>query len=249
MGAIYPDLEGKTVLVTGGAGEIGAGAVRELARQHAQVAFIDIAVEPARVLVHELERQGQNVRFEPCDLADVPALQRTIAAVRNRLGPIQILVNTAADSSAGHATDTLTEADWNRLIAVNLKQQLFCCQAVMADMKAARAGAIVNLGSLAWMSGEEGSAAQGAAQAAVLGLTRSLARELGPAGIRVNAVAPGWSRSERGAPTPDEAAILARQCLKRRLSPLEIARFIVFLASDEASACTGQCYVVDGGYV
>jgi len=249
MSAIYPDLEGKTALITGGAGEIGACVVRELARQRARVAFIDIAVEPGRVLAQELERQGQSVRFEPCDLADVPALQRTIAAVRSRLGPIHILVNSAAGVPERQATETLTESDWNRLIAVNLKHQLFCSQAVMGDMKEARGGVIINLGSLAWMGGEQGSAVHGAAQAAVLGLTRSLAQELGASGIRVAAVTPGWTRSERGAPAPSEAEILARQCLKRLIAPLEIARFIVFLASAEASACSGQCYLVDGGYV
>jgi D-xylose 1-dehydrogenase len=248
MAAIYPDLEGKTVLVTGGAGEIGAGVVCELARQRARVAFIDIAVEPARALVRELERQGLSVRFEPCDLADIPALQRTIAAVRSRLGPIQVLVNSAAGGAGPQETEALTEADWNRLLALNLKQQLFCCQAVMGDMKEVRGGAIINLACLAWLRGEEGSAVHGAAQAAVLGLTRSLARELGSWGIRVNAVAPGSTRSERREPPVAQAEILARQCLKRWLEPVEVARFVVFLASEEASACTGQCYLVDGGY-
>jgi NAD(P)-dependent dehydrogenase (short-subunit alcohol dehydrogenase family) len=247
MGALYPDLEDKAVLITGGAGDIGSCLVRELARQRARVAFIDIAVEPARALAQELERAGHSVRFEPCDLTDIPALQRTIAAVRSRLGPIEILINNAAGAPERQETESLTEGDWNGLVAANLKHQLFCCQAVVADMKAARGGAIINLGSLSWLSGEERSVAYGAARSAVVGMTRTLARELGPHGVRVNAVAPGWVRVD--GPEPGEADILARQCLKRLLTPLEIARFIVFLASEEASACTGQHYVVDGGYL
>lgn len=247
MSAVYPDLEGRTVLITGGAGEIGAATVRELALQRAQVAFIDIAVEPARALTQELESQGHTVRFEPCDLTDIPALQRTIAAVRKRIGPLQILINNAAGPPSPQETESLTEADWNSLIAVNLKHQLFCCQAVIPDMKAAGQGVILNLGALSWMSGEESAVVYSAAKAAVLGMTRSLARELGVHGIRVNAVTPGWVSEPPGAPR--EAEILARQCLKRRLTPQEIARFLVFLASEEASACTSQHYLVDGGYL
>lgn len=249
MGAVYPDLEGKAVLITGGAGEIGACLVRELAGQRARVAFIDIAVERARALTQALERLGLSVRFEPCDLTDIPALQRTIAAVRSRLGPIQILINSGAGTPQRQVTETLTEEDWSSLIAVNLKQQLFCCQAVIPDMKAQGAGVIINLGALSCMSGEEGGAVYNAAKAAMPGLTRSLARELGEHGIRVVAVEPGFTRSERTPPAGGEAQILARQCLKRRIEPAEVARFITFLASAEASACTGQRYIVDGGYL
>jgi len=251
MAAAYPDLEGKVVLITGGAVGIGQSLVRELARQGSRVAFIDIAIEPSRALVRELEHEQRGVRFEPCDLTDIPALKRTIAAIKGQLGPIQVLINNAAGAPDRHATETLSEELWNALIAVNLKHQVFCCQAVLPDMKAAGSGVIINLAALCWMLGAEGLAAYSAAKAAVLGLTRSLAREYGPHGVRVNAVAPGWVRSEsaeHGFPG-SEADILARQCLKRRLEPAEIARFIVFLASEEASACTAQHYAVDGGYL
>jgi NAD(P)-dependent dehydrogenase (short-subunit alcohol dehydrogenase family) len=252
MAAIYPDLQGKVVLVTGGGSGIGEAIVREFARQKATVAFIDIAVEPSRAVAKALEQAGTPVHFELCDLTDIPALQRTIAAIRGRLGPIQVLVNNAAHDER-HATQEVTEAVWDSRIAVNLKHQFFCAQAVLPDMKAAGAGAIVNLGSISWMTGQGGMAAYTACKSAVLGLTRSLARDYGTFGIRVNAVAPGWIMTQRQLEkwvTPEgEAEIMARQCLKRQLRPVEVAKFIVFLASEEASACTSQHYVVDGGWV
>jgi D-xylose 1-dehydrogenase len=252
MAAIYPDLQGKVVLVTGGGSGIGEAIVREFARQKAKVVFIDIAVEPSRALAKALEQAGTPVHFEPCDLTDVPALQRTIAAISSRVGPIQVLINNAAHDER-HATQDVTEAVWDSRIAVNLKHQFFCAQAVLPEMKAAGAGAIVNLGSISWMNGQGGMVAYTACKSAVLGLTRSLARDYGPFGIRVNAVAPGWIMTQRQLDkwvTPEgEAEIMARQCLKRQLQPVEVAKFIVFLASDEASACTSQHYVVDGGWV
>jgi D-xylose 1-dehydrogenase len=252
MAAIFPDLQGKVVLVTGGGSGIGEAIVREFARQKAKVAFIDIAVEPSRAVIKALEQAGTPVHSELCDLTDIPALQRTIAAIRDRLGPIQVLVNNAAHDER-HATQEVTEAVWDSRIAVNLKHQFFCAQAVLPDMKAAGAGAIVNLGSISWMTGQGGMAAYTACKSAVLGLTRSLARDYGTFGIRVNAVAPGWIMTQRQLEkwvTPEgEAEIMARQCLKRQLRPVEVAKFIVFLASEEASACTSQHYVVDGGWV
>jgi NAD(P)-dependent dehydrogenase (short-subunit alcohol dehydrogenase family) len=252
MAAIYPDLQDKVVLVTGGGSGIGEAIVREFARQKAKVAFIDIAVEPSRVLVKELDQAGTPVHFEPCDLTDVPALQHTIAAIRGRLGPIQVLVNNAANDER-HATESVTEEVWDNRIAVNLKHQFFCAQAVLPDMKNAGSGAIINLASIGWMIGQGGMAAYSASKSAVLGLTRSLARDYGTFGIRVNAVAPGWIMTrrqlEKWVGPEGEAEIMARQCLKRRLQPVEVAKFIVFLASEEASACTNQHYVVDGGWV
>ena len=252
MTAIYPDLKGKVVLVTGGGSGIGESIVRHFAAQQAKVAFIDIAVEPSRALVRELEAAGTPVHFEPCDLTDIPALQRSVAAIRKLLGPIQVLINNAAHDER-HATEEVTEAIWDSRIAVNLKHQFFCAQAVIPDMKAAGGGSIVNLGSTSWVIGQGGMAAYTACKSAVLGLTRSLARDFGVHGIRVNAVAPGWIMTRRQLEkwvTPQgEAEILARQCLKRKLLPAEVARFIVFLASEEASACTSQHYIVDGGWV
>jgi D-xylose 1-dehydrogenase len=250
--AIYPDLKGEVVLVTGGGSGIGEAIVREFAAQQARVAFIDIAVEPSRALVRELSSQGMQVHFEPCDLTNIAGLQRSVAAIRKQLGPIHVLVNNAAHDER-HATEEVTEAVWDSRIAVNLKHQFFCAQAVIPDMKAAGRGSIINLGSVSWIIGQGGMAGYTASKSAVLGLTRSLARDFGAYGIRVNAVAPGWIMTRRQLEkwiTPQtEAEIMARQCLKRKLEPAEVARFIVFLASQEASACTNQHYIVDGGWV
>ena len=252
MAAIYPDLQGKVVLVTGGGSGIGESIVREFARQKAHVAFMDVAVGPSQALCRELAEAGTPVHFEPCDLTDIPALQRSLGTIKSRLGAIQVLINNAANDER-HATDAVTEAIWDSRIAVNLKHQFFCAQGVLADMKSAGAGAIVNLGSVSWMIGQGGMAAYTASKSGVIGLTRSLARDYGQFGIRVNAVAPGWIMTKRQLDkwlTPEsEAQLMERQCLKRRLEPVEVARFIVFLASDEASACTNQHYVVDGGWV
>jgi D-xylose 1-dehydrogenase len=252
MTAIYSDLKGQVVLVTGGGSGIGEAIVREFAAQQARVAFIDIAIEPSQALVRELGTAGTPVHFEPCDLTDIAALQRSIAATVKLLGPIQVLVNNAANDER-HATEEVTEAVWDGRIAVNLKHQFFCAQAVIPGMRAAGKGSIINLGSTSWVIGQGGMAAYTASKSAVLGLTRSLARDFGVDGIRVNAVAPGWIMTRRQLEkwvTPQgEAEILARQCLKRRLEPAEVAKFIVFLASEEASACTNQHYIVDGGWV
>lgn len=252
MAAIYSDLKGQVVLVTGGGSGIGEAIVRQFAAQGSRVAFIDVAIEPSRALVRELTEAGTPVHFEPCDLTDIPALQRSVAAIRKLLGPIGVLVNNAAHDER-HPTEEVTEAVWDSRIAVNLKHQFFCAQAVIPDMKAAGRGAIINLGSISWIIGQGGMAGYTASKSAVLGLTRSLARDFGPHGIRVNAVAPGWIMTKRQLEkwvTPEtERQIYERQCLKRRLEPAEVAKFVVFLASEEASACTNQHYIVDGGWV
>ena len=252
MAAIYPDLKNRVVLVTGGGTGIGEAIVRQFAAQQARVAFIDIAVEPSRSLERELQASGATVHFEPCDLTDIAALKRCVAAIAKLLGPIGVLINNAAHDER-HATEEVTEAVWDSRMAVNLKHQFFCAQAVIPGMKAAGGGSIINLGSISWIIGQGGMAGYTAAKSAVLGLTRSLARDFGAYGIRVNAVAPGWIMTQRQLEkwvTPEaEAEIMARQCLKRKLEPAEVAKFIVFLASEEASACTNQHYIVDGGWV
>jgi NAD(P)-dependent dehydrogenase (short-subunit alcohol dehydrogenase family) len=252
MSAIYSDLKDKVVLVTGGGSGIGEAIVRQFALQQARVAFIDIAVEPSRTLLQDLTARGARLLFENLDLTDIAALKKGIARIKQHFGQIEILINNAANDER-HATETVTEQVWDNRMAVNLKHQFFCAQAVLPDMKIAGKGVIVNLGSITWMAGQGGMAAYSAAKSAVLGLTRSLARDYGPFGIRVNAVAPGWIMTrrqlERWVTPQAEAEIMARQCLKRKLEPAEVAKFIVFLSSDEASACTSQHYVVDGGWV
>jgi len=252
MAAIYPDLEGKTVLVTGGGSGIGEAIVRRFAEQKAKVGFIDIKGDESRALAASLSNEGRTVHFEQADLTDITALRSAIAKIRERFGPINILINNAAHDER-HRTEDVTPEYWDDRIAVNLKHQFFAAQAVLPDMQAAKEGVIINFGSVSWMVGQGGMAAYTASKSAVLGLTRSLARDYGPDNIRVNAIAPGWIMTQRQIEkwlTPEgEAELMQRQCLKRKLAPDEIARFAVFLASEEASACTNQHYVVDGGWV
>ena len=251
QGAIYPDLEGRSVLVTGGGSGIGAAIVRAFARQRARVGFVDVKRAESEALVAELRAGGATVSFAEADITDTAALRAAIAGLRSTLGAFAVLVNNAAHDER-HRTEDVTPEYWDQRIAVNLKHQFFAAQAVLPDMKAAGGGSIVNFGSTSWMAGQGGMAAYTAAKSAVLGLTRSLARDYGPHGIRVNAIAPGWIMTERQVAlwlTPEgEAELMRRQCLKRKLVPDEVARFTVFLASEEASACTAQHYVVDGGW-
>lgn len=251
MVATYSDLKNKVVLVTGGGSGIGEAIVRRFADQGCKVAFIDIAAEPSVKLAGELSERGLSVRFEHADLTDISALQSAVARVRESLGPVEILINNAAHDER-HPTPDVTSEYWDDRFAVNLKHQFFAAQAVLPDMQAASAGVIINFGSFSWMIGQGGMAAYTAAKSAILGLTRSLARDYGLYNIRVNAIAPGWIMTQRQLEkwlTPEaERELMQRQCLKRKLVPDEIARFTVFLASDEASACTNQQYVVDGGW-
>lgn len=251
-GAIYSDLESKSVIVTGGGSGIGDAIVRAFARQKSKVAFIDINAEASRELVRELEAAGATVHFEHCDLTDIAALRASVAKIRDAHGPVSILVNNAAHDER-HKTEDVTPEYWDGRIAVNLKHQFFAAQAVLPDMKALGGGSIINFGSVSWMIGQGGMAAYTAAKSAVIGLTRSLARDFGAFNIRVNAIAPGWIMTQRQIDlwlTPEgEKELLQRQCLKRKLYPPDIAKFVLFLASEEAGACTNQHYVIDGGWV
>ena len=192
------------------------------------------------------------MHFEHADLTDTAALKAVIGRIRAALGPIDVLVNNAAHDER-HATLEITPEYWDDRIAVNLKHQFFAAQAVLPDMIEKKNGSIINFGSTSWMIGQGGMAAYTSSKSAVLGLTRSLARDFGPYNIRVNAIAPGWIMTKRQIDlwlTPEsEKELLNRQCLKRRLTPDDIARPTLFFASDESGACTNQQYVVDGGWV
>jgi NAD(P)-dependent dehydrogenase (short-subunit alcohol dehydrogenase family) len=252
MAAIYTDLAGKVVLVTGGASGIGEAIVRRFAEQKSTVVFFDIKAEEGASLARELIGQGLAAYFQKVDLTDIAALRAAISDTRKAHGAINVLVNNAAHDER-HRTEDMTPEYWDDRIAVNLKHSFFAAQAVLPDMKAANAGAIINFSSISWMAAQGGMAAYTASKSAMLGLTRSLARDYGPYNIRVNAIAPGWIMTQRQIDkwltAEGEEELMRRQCLKRKLVPDEVAKFAVFLASDEASACTSQHYVVDGGWV
>lgn len=250
MPATYSDLMDCSVLVTGGATGIGAAITTAFAMQRARVSFIDIQRTAGEALVASLADRGFHSRFFEADLTDIGQLRAAVADVRAQQGPITVLINNAAQDDR-HATEDVTPEYFDDRIAVNLKHSFFAAQAVLPDMKAAGGGAIVNFSSISWMTGSGGMAIYTAAKSAMIGLTRSLARDYGVHGVRVNAVAPGWIRTPRQEQkwiTPEaESRLMDAQCLKRWLLPEDVARFVVFLASDEAGACTAQHYVIDGG--
>ena len=249
----YAGLAGRVVLITGGASGIGAAFVRAFATQKAQVAFLDIDADAGAALARDVGSQcGAAPLFVPCDLLDIAALRSAIAEVRAALGDAAVLVNNAANDQR-HTIEEVTPEYWDRSMATNLRPQFFMVQAVLPGMKAAGRGSIINMSSISWMIPSTGMPLYIAAKAAIVGLTRTLAHELGPSGIRVNAVLPGGIFTERQQRlwfTPElKAEIRARQALKHEIQPDEVARLALFLAADDASAITNQSYIVDGGWV
>ncbi|HXW20782.1 MAG TPA: SDR family oxidoreductase [Roseiarcus sp.] len=250
--ATYPSLKGKTVVVTGGGSGIGAAIVRRFVEQGVNTGFIDIAEAASKDLARKLDGPGRRLHFELADLRDIEALRAAIAAIRARFGPIDILINNAAHDER-HATPDVTPEYFDERIAVNLKHQFFAAQAVLPDMVAKNQGVIINFGSTSWLLGRGNMPVYTAAKAAVLGFTRSIARDYGKYNIRCLAIAPGWTMTERQLSlwlTPEgEQELMNGQCLKRKLTPDDIARVTLFFASDEAGVMTNQQYVADGGWL
>ena len=251
--AVYPSLRARAIVVTGGATGIGASIVSEFASQGARVAFFDIQDEPARQLIDSLTPHVPSPPlYFRCDLKDIPTLQSKVMEAIAALGGVDVLVNNAADDRR-HKIEDVTPEFWDASMAVNLRPQFFMIQAVLPAMKAAGRGSIINMSSIAWMIPSTGVPVYIAAKAAIVGLTRTLAHELGPSGIRVNAVLPGAIATEkqrRLVYTPEyKAEIMVSQALKRDILPEDVARLVLFLAADDSSGITNQSYVVDGGWV
>jgi NAD(P)-dependent dehydrogenase (short-subunit alcohol dehydrogenase family) len=251
--AVYPSLRDRVVLVTGGGSGIGAEEVTQFAAQGARVAFLDIAREPAEALVARIAAAGHpEPLFCHCDLTDIAALRAAIAEIGRRIGPVTVLVNNAANDQR-HKWEDVTPEYWDERQAVNLRHQFFAIQAVAPMMKDAGGGSIVNFGSVSWHVGQGGMPAYTTAKAAVEGLTRGMARDLGPDNIRVNCVVPGWIMTERQINlwlTPEaEANLIRSQCLKRKLEPADVARMVLWLAADDSRMCTSQLFVVDAGRI
>ena len=250
--AIDLDLKGKTVLVTGGASAIGEAIVCAFAKPGSKVGYVDIDQITGEALAAELISGGHAVQFRALDLRDIAALKYAIADLRDALGPICILVNNAADD-ARHTAESVTPEDFDDQIAVNLRHQFFASQAALPDMEAAGGGSIICMRSITWMVGFGGKPIYTTSKAAIIGLVRSLARDFGPANIRINAISPGWVITKRELElwlTPEaDAERHSRQAIKRRIYPDTIATLTLVLASEDASAITGQNYVADGNWV
>jgi NAD(P)-dependent dehydrogenase (short-subunit alcohol dehydrogenase family) len=243
----YPDLATRTVFVSGGGSGIGAAFVRAFAAQGASVAFVDIDDAAGEALAAEL---GSRVGYWRCDVRDIAALRTAIAAAAARFGAIGVLVNNAARDDRHELADVTPEY-WDENQAVNLRHQVFAAQAVAPGMAAGGGGSIINMGSVSWMRGRPGMVAYTTAKAAIMGLTRTLARALGPDGIRVNSLVPGaivTARQQALWMTPArEQEVLDQQCLKFRLDADDVASAALFLASDASRGITGHNLVVDAG--
>jgi NAD(P)-dependent dehydrogenase (short-subunit alcohol dehydrogenase family) len=246
--SVYPSLADRTVFISGGGSGIGAAIVARFAEQGSRVAFCDIADEPSRALVSRLA--PARVRYHRCDVRDISALRQMLSAVEQEFGAITVLVNNAA-SDDRHKFEDVTPEYWDERLTLNLRHHFFAAQAVVPGMIQAAGGSIVNLGSVSWMRGRTGMVAYTTAKAGINGLTRTLARELGPHNIRVNSVVPGailTERQEKLWRTPElDREFIEGQCLKFRLSEDDVARGVLFLASDDARGITGQNLLVDAG--
>lgn len=244
--AIYPSLQGKRVVITGGGSGIGAGITTAFARQGAEVIFVDIAAEDSQALVADLADAPIKPVFKQVDLTDLEAVKAFFAET----GAIDVLVNNAGNDDR-HSLADVTPAYWDNRMNVNLRHMLFCAQAAAPGMKARGGGAIINFGSISWHLGLEDLVLYETAKAGIEGMTRALARELGPDDIRVTCVVPGNVKTKRQEKwyTPEgEAEIVKAQAVKGRILPANVASLVLFLASDDGSLCTGHEYWIDAGW-
>lgn len=246
--ARYPSLDGRRVLITGGACGIGRAMAEAFCAQGARVCVLDTDDSAGAALAAKHEK----LLYRSCDVTDIAALQATIAGAIAEMGGLGVLINNAADDSR-HSLDELTSEAWDQCIGVNLKHYLFASQAAYPAIAAGGGGSIICLGSIAWLNHTTAMIGYTIAKAGVHGLVRTLARQLGPQNIRVNALLPGWTMTERQralwVDAEAERAIDAAQCLPGRVMPDDVARMALFLAADDGAMCTQQCFVVDGGWI
>lgn len=245
----YLSLRGKTVFVTGGASGIGAEIVKAFAEQGAKVGFVDMDRQGSEALLAELT--GEQI-FAECDLRDIGALKVAFSKLAAKLGPAEVLVNNAARDDR-HDWRDVTAEYWDERQNNNLRHMFFAIQAVADGMIAAGGGSIINMGSNSWWEAGGGFPAYTTAKAAVHGLTRTMARDLGSHRIRVNTVVPGWIMTERQKElwvTPEALAKqIERQCLPDPIDPIYVARMVLFLASDDSAACSANNFMVEGGSI
>ena len=247
----YESLKDRLVFISGGSSGIGADLVRHFAAQGSRVAFCGTRADGGTELIEEIKALGQPVPiYGACDVRDTPAYQALLAQLIQRSGPIRVLINNAGRDDR-HAMEDVTSEFWDDRLALNLKHYFFAIQAVAPGMARSGGGSVINMGSVSWMRGRPNLAGYTTAKAGILGLTRTLARELGARNIRVNAVVPGAIVTERQTtlhrdPAADQA-FLDAQCLKIRLDAGHVARVTLFMASDDSDGMTGQHVLVDAG--
>ncbi|WP_343725691.1 SDR family oxidoreductase [Herbaspirillum huttiense] len=250
--ALYRSLAGKRVVITGGGSGIGAALVEAFVGQGAQVCFLDISTEPSEALVASLKDAAVAPRFFPCNLMNLEALRATFTEIETVMGGVDILINNAANDDR-HKSEDVTPAYWDERLAVNLRHQFFCAQAVLPGMRERKGGVILNFGSISWHLGLPDLTLYMTAKAGIEGMTHGMARDFGRDGVRVNAIIPGAIRTPRQTllwHTPEEEAkILAAQCLPVRVDPHDVAALALFLSSDSGAKCTGREYYVDAGWL
>jgi D-xylose 1-dehydrogenase len=251
--AVYPSLKGRRVLITGGATGIGEAFVSRFAEQACQVAFLDIQDEAAHELAAKIASSGHaRPTYIHCDITDTESVRTTVANAIETMGGLEVLINNAGNDQR-HTIEEVTPEYWDRTMAVNLRHQFFVTQAALPALKQSGAGSIINMSSIAWLIPSVGLPVYVTAKAGIVGLTRTLAHEVGKDNIRVNAILPGAIVTEKQRRlwlTPEYSAeVLGNQALKRHLVPDEVVRLALFLAADDSSAITGQSHIVDGGWV
>ncbi|HJU11378.1 MAG TPA: SDR family NAD(P)-dependent oxidoreductase [Candidatus Binataceae bacterium] len=250
--ATYPSLQDRIVIVTGGASGIGEAIVEAFALQGAKVRFLDVQDEAADALVKRLQDSSHLPVYQHCDLTDIAALQTVIDGIVVDCGTVDVLVNNAGNDTR-HAVSDVTPEFWDQTIAVNLKHQFFAAQAVIPVMQRAKRGCIINMSSIGWVIPSIRQSVYVTAKAAIVGMTRTLAHEVGSDNIRVNAVMPGAILTERQTrlwlTEEYKAEVLRNQALKRMIMPEEVARLVLFLAADDSAAITNQSCVIDAGWV
>jgi NAD(P)-dependent dehydrogenase (short-subunit alcohol dehydrogenase family) len=250
--ARYPSLNGRPVLITGGATGIGEALVKAFAGQGAKVGFMDIAEKEGRALEAELTAQGQTAIFAPCDVTDIAALRSTVKSLEAKNGPTLALLNNVANDTR-HPWEEVTPEYWDERVRINLRPHFFMIQAVAPGMIAAGKGSIVNFGSVSWRLKQGGMPGYTSSKAGIYGLTRGMATDLGKHGIRVNTLEPGWVMTERQltmwVTEQTQKDMDAGMALKGRVMPDDIARAALFLAADDSAMISAQVITVDGGWV
>ena len=247
----YASLQDRVVFVSGGSSGIGAELVRAFAAQGAKVAFCGTKPDGGKPLIDEVTQAGHAAPwYGACDVRDVAAYQALLSRVGSEVGPVRVLINNAGRDDR-HKMEDVTSEFWDDRIALNLKHYFFAIQATAPGMEKAGGGSVINMGSVSWMRGRPNLVGYTTAKAGILGLTRTLARELGARNIRVNALVPGAIVTDRQTtlhrdPSADKE-FLDAQCLKIRLDPGHVARATLFLAADDSDGMTGQHVLVDGG--